>query len=208
MAKIGIQSATRTLGSDYPAPFDEPCRARLRFALGDVAGLTQFGVNLQRLQPGGWSSLRHWHTAEDEFVWVVRGEVVLVTDVGEEILRPAIARDSRPVRAMATISRTARTTKPCCSRSDPAGPKRTRSPTRTSTCIGAKRQASSGRTGFPDPHEHGNKGGTSTWPRVTICAGWLCRSTASSRRRIRPGGVQGGTDLRHLGCRQPDGLTA
>ncbi len=87
MAKIDIEAAPRTLGSDYPAPYDEPCRARLRFALGDAAGLTQFGVNLQRLQPGGWSSLRHWHTAEDEFVWVVSGEVVLVTDAGEAVLR-------------------------------------------------------------------------------------------------------------------------
>jgi len=49
--------------------------------------LTDFGVNLMRLEPGGWSSQRHWHTAEDEFVFVVEGEVVLVTDSGEETLR-------------------------------------------------------------------------------------------------------------------------
>jgi uncharacterized cupin superfamily protein len=58
----------------------------VRNALGDAAGLTQFGVNLQRLTPGTWSSQRHWHTAEDEFVWVLEGEVVLVTDAGEELL--------------------------------------------------------------------------------------------------------------------------
>ena len=87
MAKIDIQSAPRTDGSDYPPPFDEPCRSRVRHALGEAAGLTQFGVNLQRLAPGGWSSQRHWHTGEDEFVWVVAGEVVLVTDAGEETLR-------------------------------------------------------------------------------------------------------------------------
>jgi uncharacterized cupin superfamily protein len=55
--------------------------------LGDAAALTQFGVNLLRLPPGAWSSQRHWHSAEDEFVWVVEGEVVLVTDEGEEVLR-------------------------------------------------------------------------------------------------------------------------
>jgi uncharacterized cupin superfamily protein len=74
-------------GSRYPAPFDAPCSARARQRLGDAAGLTDFGVNLLRLAPGVWSSQRHWHTAEDEFVWVVSGEVVLVTDEGEQVLR-------------------------------------------------------------------------------------------------------------------------
>ncbi len=74
-------------GSGYPAPFHEPCVARLRQRLGDAAGLTDFGVNLLHLPPGAWSSQRHWHSAEDEFVWVLEGEVVLVTDAGEEILR-------------------------------------------------------------------------------------------------------------------------
>jgi uncharacterized cupin superfamily protein len=55
--------------------------------LGNAAGLTQFGVNFLRLPPGAWSSQRHWHSAEDEFVWVVEGEVVLVTEQGEELLR-------------------------------------------------------------------------------------------------------------------------
>jgi uncharacterized cupin superfamily protein len=87
MKKIDISATRRKQGSDYPPPFDERCRARVRHALGDAAGLTQFGVNLQRLPPGAWSSQRHWHTAEDEFVWVVEGEVVLVTDHGEEVLR-------------------------------------------------------------------------------------------------------------------------
>lgn len=76
------------IGTLYPSPFDEPCRARERKRLGDAAGLTQFGVNLLRLPPGAWSSQRHWHTKEDEFVYVLSGEVVLVTDEGEEILRP------------------------------------------------------------------------------------------------------------------------
>jgi uncharacterized cupin superfamily protein len=74
-------------GTLYPPPFDEPCRSRQRTRLGDVAGLTQFGVNLLRLPPGAWSSQRHWHTGEDEFVYVLSGEVTLVTDAGEEVLR-------------------------------------------------------------------------------------------------------------------------
>jgi uncharacterized cupin superfamily protein len=73
-------------GSRYPAPFGEPCSSRARQRLGDAAGLTDFGVNLLRLPPGAWSSQRHWHTAEDEFVFILAGEVVLVTDAGEEIL--------------------------------------------------------------------------------------------------------------------------
>jgi uncharacterized cupin superfamily protein len=85
--KIAISAASRRQGADYPPPYDEPCRERVRHALGDAAGLIQFGVNLLRLPPGAWSSQRHWHRAEDELVWVVEGEVVLVTDDGEEVLR-------------------------------------------------------------------------------------------------------------------------
>jgi len=85
--KIAIGAAPESRGTRYPPPYDEPCRARVRQRLGDAAGLTQFGVNLLRLPPGTWSSQRHWHAAEDEFVFVVAGEVVLVTDAGEETLR-------------------------------------------------------------------------------------------------------------------------
>lgn len=87
MGRIDGKAAPRREGSSYPPPYDEPCRGRVRQMLGDAAGLTQFGVNLLRLAPGDWSSQRHWHMAEDEFVWVVEGEVVLVTDRGEEVLR-------------------------------------------------------------------------------------------------------------------------
>ena len=87
MPKIDIDAAPTRFGTGYPPPFDEPCRNRRRWKLGDAAGLDQFGVNLLRLPPGQWSSQRHWHTAEDEFVWVVSGEVVLTTDAGEEVLR-------------------------------------------------------------------------------------------------------------------------
>ncbi len=87
MPKIDVERAPTRFGTGYPPPYDAPCRDRRRWKLGDAAGLTQFGVNLQRLAPGVWSSQRHWHTAEDEFVWVVSGEVVLVTDEGEQVLR-------------------------------------------------------------------------------------------------------------------------
>ena len=75
------------VGTLYPPPFDKPCRARGRKKLGDAAGLTQYGVNLLRLPPGVWSGQRHWHMEQDEFVYVLSGEVVLVTDGGEEILK-------------------------------------------------------------------------------------------------------------------------
>jgi uncharacterized cupin superfamily protein len=88
MAKrINLNAVPVVTGSGYPAPFDAPCAARARQRLGDAAGLSDFGVNLLRLAPGVWSSQRHWHSAEDEFVYVLEGEVVLVTDSGEEILR-------------------------------------------------------------------------------------------------------------------------
>jgi uncharacterized cupin superfamily protein len=87
MPKIDINAAPTRVGTAYPPPFDAPCLDRQRFKLGDAAGLTQFGVNLLRLPPGQWSSQRHWHTAEDEFTWVVEGEVVLVENEGETVLR-------------------------------------------------------------------------------------------------------------------------
>ena len=85
--RIDIAAIGSIVGTLYPAPFDEPCRTRARKRLGDAAGLTQFGINLLTLPPGAWSSQRHWHTGGDEFVYVVSGEVVLVTDGGEEVLR-------------------------------------------------------------------------------------------------------------------------
>ena len=87
MPKIDVQKAPTRFGTGYPAPFDAPCRERRRWKLGDAAGLSQFGVNLLRLPPGAWSSQRHWETGNDEFVYVVSGEVVMVTDAGEEVLR-------------------------------------------------------------------------------------------------------------------------
>jgi uncharacterized cupin superfamily protein len=85
--KLDPAKAPKRIGSAYPSPFDVPCRERVRIRLGLAAGLTQFGVNRCTLPPGTWSSQRHWHVNEDEFVYVLEGEVVLVTDAGEEILR-------------------------------------------------------------------------------------------------------------------------
>jgi len=73
-------------GSPYPAGLGPQVALRVRQALGDAGGLTQFGVNLVRLPAGGWSSLRHWHKHEDEFVYVLDGELTLVTDQGETAL--------------------------------------------------------------------------------------------------------------------------
>jgi uncharacterized cupin superfamily protein len=88
MAKrIDLATTPVMTGTTYPPPYDEPCRIRQRTRLGNAAGLTQFGVNLLRLPPGAWSAQRHWHVGEDEFIYVLSGEVVLVTDAGDEVLR-------------------------------------------------------------------------------------------------------------------------
>jgi len=87
MKKIDIEAAESRTGSRYPAPFHETGMDKVRRRLGHAAGLTQFGVNLLTLRPGVWSSQRHWHTRDEEFVFVVSGEITLVTDVGEEVLK-------------------------------------------------------------------------------------------------------------------------
>jgi uncharacterized cupin superfamily protein len=87
MPKIDIDSAPTGHGTAYPEAFAGPCKPRRRWRLGDAVGLDQFGVNLLRLPAGAWSSQRHWHEREDEFVWVLEGEVVLVEDDGETVLR-------------------------------------------------------------------------------------------------------------------------
>ena len=84
-------SVTPRRGSSYPAPFREPVEGRVKQALGDPLGLTDFGVNLVRLEPGAWSSQRHWHSHEDEFLLVLEGDLALVTDEGETALSPGMA---------------------------------------------------------------------------------------------------------------------
>jgi uncharacterized cupin superfamily protein len=73
--------------TDYPPPHDVPCRQRRRRRLSDAFGLSQFGANLVELLPGAWSSQRHWHERQDEFIYVVEGEVTLVTNEGETVLK-------------------------------------------------------------------------------------------------------------------------
>jgi uncharacterized cupin superfamily protein len=73
--------------TSYPAQFRAENERRWNRRLGNHAGLTNFGVNMTRIVPGGQSSSRHWHTRQDEFVYVLSGEVVLETDAGEEIVR-------------------------------------------------------------------------------------------------------------------------
>jgi hypothetical protein len=105
------------IGTDYPAPFDQRCRTRERRKLGDQANLTQFGVNLLRLIPGAWSSQRHWHTGSDEFVYVISGEVVLVSDDGEEMLRAGDAAGFKAGDATVTACKIVLTVMPASWRS-------------------------------------------------------------------------------------------
>src|SRR5476651_895006 len=85
--KIDIQNAPISAGSRYPEPFAAPCQDKIRRRLAIAAGLKQIGINLLELAPGAWSSQRHWHTHAEEFVYVLAGEVVLVMEGREEILR-------------------------------------------------------------------------------------------------------------------------
>jgi len=87
MPKIDLAAVPVRPGSGYPTPFDAPCATRTRQRLGNAGGLGDFGVNRMTLPPGGWSSQRHWHSHEDEFVYVLEGELVLVEDGGETLLR-------------------------------------------------------------------------------------------------------------------------
>jgi uncharacterized cupin superfamily protein len=84
MPKIDIAAIAARQGTDYPVPF---AAGRVRRRLGDAGGLRDFGVNLMTLPPGGWSSQRHWHSHEDEFVYVLEGELTLIEDGGETVLR-------------------------------------------------------------------------------------------------------------------------
>jgi uncharacterized cupin superfamily protein len=91
MPKIDIASLKVEVATGYPEPYRAAVAGRARKRLGDAVGLDQFGVNLTRLTPGAQSAQRHWHVAEDEFVYVLEGEVVLCENEGETILRPGDA---------------------------------------------------------------------------------------------------------------------
>ena len=87
MPRIDLSAVPLRKGTGYPAEFRAPSADRLRQRLGEAGELTAFGVNLTRLPPGNWSSQRHWHSHEDEFVYLLEGEVVLIEDGGETLLR-------------------------------------------------------------------------------------------------------------------------
>jgi len=87
MPKIDIANVPLESRSNYPEPFNRVVAGRSRKRLGNAVGLSQFGVNLTTLKPGAASALRHWHHREDEMVYVLEGEVVLVEDGGETLLK-------------------------------------------------------------------------------------------------------------------------
>jgi uncharacterized cupin superfamily protein len=91
MPKIDIAAIPVRERTAYPPRYAAAVKGRLFQALGDAAGLTQFGVSLVRLRPGAWSSQRHWHEQEDEFLLMLEGELVLVEDEGETVMRPGDA---------------------------------------------------------------------------------------------------------------------
>src|ERR1019366_10466134 len=91
MPKIDIDSLQTDSNTGYPEPFRQIVRGRVRKRLGNAVGLDQFGVNLTTLKPGAASSLRHWHEKEDELVYILEGEVVLIEDDGETVLKPGDA---------------------------------------------------------------------------------------------------------------------
>ncbi len=90
MRAINPQGIEPRTGAGYPEPFRQNIVSRRKRVLGDAFGLTRFGVNLVELPPAAWSSQRHWHTHEDEFIYVVSGELTLVTDDGEQLLTPGM----------------------------------------------------------------------------------------------------------------------
>jgi uncharacterized cupin superfamily protein len=91
MPKIDIDKLPLDTRTGYPPPYDRVVVGRERKRLGNAAGLDQFGVNLTTLKPGAASALRHWHEQEDEFVFVLQGDVTLVEDDGETVLKPGDA---------------------------------------------------------------------------------------------------------------------
>ena len=91
MPKVDIAGIAVQIGTNYPAPFNQPVAGRERKRLGNAVGLDQFGVNITTLKPGAWSAQRHWHANEDEFIFVVVGELVLCEDGGETVLKPGDA---------------------------------------------------------------------------------------------------------------------
>ena len=88
MPKVNLGTAETVIGTNYPAPYDAPCLRRHRIRVGDAGGLTQFGAHVITLPPGEWSSQRHWHSHEDELVYIMSGTPTLIDDEGEQVLSP------------------------------------------------------------------------------------------------------------------------
>ncbi|AFY58925.1 hypothetical protein Riv7116_6598 [Rivularia sp. PCC 7116] len=84
--EVPVQNST-----NYPDEFKSIVAGRFRQRLGNFAGLNNFGVNLVKLKPGSASALRHWHSHQDEFIYILEGSLILITDAGEEILTPGMA---------------------------------------------------------------------------------------------------------------------
>jgi uncharacterized cupin superfamily protein len=91
MPKIDIDKIAIDTATGYPPPFNKAVEGRSRKRLGNAIGLAQFGVNICTLKPGASSSQRHWQHNEDEFVYMLEGEVVLCEDSGETVLKPGDA---------------------------------------------------------------------------------------------------------------------
>ena len=88
MPKLDLDAIPQTNATGYPAPFDAAVQGRWYRRLAPPSGLTQFGASHVMLEPGAWSSQRHWHDREDEFLVMVSGEAVLVDDDGDTLLLP------------------------------------------------------------------------------------------------------------------------
>lgn len=90
VAVLATQATPRTKSSIYPEPFASRMVGREKRPLGDVFGLANFGINLTKLMPGAMSALRHAHSRQDEFIYILHGHPVLITDVGETQLAPGM----------------------------------------------------------------------------------------------------------------------
>ncbi len=91
MAVLDPKDIEARRGSLYPHPYTKELQGRLKKSLTDRLGLSQFGVNVVTLEPGAWSSQRHWHAKEDEFIYVLEGNITLVTNEGEQVLYPGVS---------------------------------------------------------------------------------------------------------------------
>jgi len=90
MPKVDLESVEQVNRTGYPPPFDQEVQGRWYRRLAPPTGLTEFGVSHVVLKPGAWSSQRHWHSAEDELVYILEGELVLVTEDGEQVVRAGL----------------------------------------------------------------------------------------------------------------------